>query len=60
MESFFKTLKFERTYQIRYDPRAQARLDLGDWIEGFCNRVRIHSASEYLAPVTRERSLLTA
>ena len=34
MESFFKTLKVERIYQVRYDTRAQARLDIVDWIEG--------------------------
>jgi transposase InsO family protein len=37
MESFFKTLKVERVYQLRYDNRAQARLDIVDWIEGFYN-----------------------
>ena len=60
MESFFKTLKVERIYQVRYDTRAQARLDIVDWIESFYNRVRKHSANGYLAPVTRERSLLAA
>lgn len=35
MESFFKTLKAERIYQLRYGTRAQARLDIVDWIEGF-------------------------
>jgi len=29
MESFFKTLKVERIYQVRYDTRDQARLDIG-------------------------------
>ena len=38
MESFFKTLKVERIYQVRYDTRAQARLDIVDWIEGWYNR----------------------
>ena len=38
MESFFKTLKVERICQVRYDTRAQARLDIVDWIEGFYNR----------------------
>lgn len=60
MESFFKTLKVERIYQVRYDTRAQARLDIVDWIEGFYNRVRMHTAIGYLAPVTMERSLLAA
>lgn len=35
MESLFKTLKVERIYHVRYDSRAQARLDIVDWIEGF-------------------------
>jgi putative transposase len=60
MESFFKTLKVERIYQVRYGNRAQARLDIVDWIEGFYNRHRIHSAVGYLAPVTCENSLLAA
>ena len=60
MESFFKTLKVERIYQVRYDTRAQARLDIVDWIESFYNRVRMHTAIGYLAPITRERSLLAA
>jgi transposase InsO family protein len=37
MESFFKTLKVERTHLLRYDTRAQAKLDIVDWIEGFYN-----------------------
>ena len=35
MESFFKTLKVERTRRLRYDTRAIAKLDFVDWIEGF-------------------------
>lgn len=54
MEGFFKTLKVERSYQVVYETQAQALLDIVDWIEGFCNRVRIHSANGYLALVTRE------
>ena len=60
MESFFKTLKVERIYPVRYDTRAQARLDIVDWIEGFYNRVRMHTAIGFVAPVTRERSPLAA
>ena len=60
MESFFKTLKVERIYQVRYDTRAQARLDIVDWIEGYHNRVRMHTAIGFVAPVVRERSLLAA
>ena len=60
MESFFKTLKVERIYQVRYDTRAQARLDIVDWIEGFYNRLRMHTAIGFMAPVTKESSLLAA
>jgi putative transposase len=54
MESFFKTLKVERVHQLRYATRAQARLDLFDWIEGFYNRERIHSSIGYRSPVAAE------
>ena len=60
MESFFKTLKVERIYQVRYDTRAQARLDIVDWIEGWYNRQRLHSANGFLAPVTWENTQLAA
>ena len=56
VESFFKTLKVERIYQVRYDTRAQARLDIVDWIEGWYNRQRLHSANGFLAPVVWENT----
>ena len=54
MESFFKTLKVERVYQTRYATRDQARLDIVDWIEGFYNRQRRHSAINYQTPGAAE------
>ncbi len=60
VESFFKTLKVERVYQVRYETRAQARLDIVDWIEGYYNRRRIHSVANYLPPVTYEARLMAA
>jgi len=60
MESFFKTLKVERVHQLRYDTRAQARLDIVDWIEGFYNRQRRHSAINYQIPVAAESGLMAA
>ena len=60
MESFFKTLKVERVYQLRYDTRADARLDIVDWIEGFYNRRRMHSSIGYQTPVDAEFSLRAA
>ena len=60
MESFFKTLKVERVYQLRYETRAQARLDIVDWIEGFYNHRRLHSSIGYRAPAHLESSLMAA
>jgi transposase InsO family protein len=60
MESFFKTLKVERIYQVRYATRAQARLDIVNWIEGFYNRQRLHSAIGYRTPVQMEAALKAA
>ena len=58
VESFFKTLKVERVYQVHYSTRAQARLDIVDWIEGFYNRERLHSSVGYRTPVAAEHSLM--
>ena len=60
MESFFKTLKVERVYQLRYEARAQARLDIVDWIEGFYNHRRLHSSIGYRTPANVESSLMAA
>ena len=60
MESFFKTLKVERIYQLRYETRAEARLDIVDWIEGIYNRARLHSSVGYRTPVNAESSLMAA
>jgi putative transposase len=56
MESFFKTLKVERVHQLRYETRAQAKLDVIDWIEGFYNRERMHSSNGYQSPNDAESS----
>lgn len=60
MESFFKTLKVERIHQVRYGTRAQARLDIVDWMEGWYNRQRLHSANGFLSPVAWENTRLAA
>ena len=59
-ESFFKTLKVERIGQLQYVTRAQARLDIVDWIEGFYNRFRRHSSIGYQTPVGKELGLKAA
>jgi putative transposase len=60
MESFFKTLKVERVHRLRYASRAQARLDLVDWVEGFYHSQRLHSAIGYRSPAAFERSFKAA
>jgi putative transposase len=60
IESFFKTLKVERVHQLRYETRAQAKLDVIDWIEGFYNRERMHSSNGYQSPNDAESSLRAA
>lgn len=60
MESFFKTLKVERVYQLRYATRAQARLDIVDWIEGSYKHRRIDSSIGYQIPANMESQLMVA
>lgn len=60
MESFFKTLKVERVHRLRYDTRAEARLDIVDWMEGFYNHERMHSSIGYRSPAAVERSFMAA
>jgi putative transposase len=60
MESFFKTLKVEHTYRLRYTSREQARLDVVNWTEGFYNEKRMHSAIDYRSPADFERSMKAA
>ena len=50
MESFFHTLKTEWLYHHRFRSRAQARAFIFDYIEGFYNRTRLHSALGYRSP----------
>ena len=60
MESFFKTLKVERTHLLRYDTRASAKLDIVNWIEGFYNHSRMHSSIDYQSPIDAECRLMVA
>jgi putative transposase len=57
MESFFSSLKTERTARKIYRTRNEARADVFDYIERFYNVVRGHSTIGYLSPVEFERKL---
>ncbi len=55
MESFFSSLKNERTHHLRYATRAEACESLYDYIECFYNPKRMHSTLGYLSPMQFER-----
>lgn len=53
-ESFFHTLKVELIYQRKFKTREEAKQAIFEYIEVFYNRVRMHSANDYLSPVEYE------
>jgi putative transposase len=55
MESFFSSLKTERTARKVYRSRADAKADVFDYIERFYNPRRRHSTLGYLSPIEFER-----
>jgi putative transposase len=54
MESFFSSLKTERTARKNYRTRDEARADVFDYIECFYNPKRRHSTIGYMSPVDFE------
>lgn len=58
-ESFFATLKTEVLDRQSWQTRRAARQAIFDWIEGFYNRRRLHSALRYQRPVEFEEGLTT-
>jgi len=57
MESFWATLKGELTDHEHYATRDEARRSIGEYIEAFYNRKRLHSSLGYVSPETFEASL---
>jgi len=55
-ESFFATLECELLDRQRFHTQADARLAIFDFIEGWYNPRRRHSALEYLSPMIFERT----
>src|SRR6516165_5880694 len=55
MESFFSSLKTERTGRKMYRTRDEARADVFDYIERFYNSKRRHSRIGYMSPMEFER-----
>jgi putative transposase len=60
MESFFSSLKTERTSGKTYRTRDQAKADVFDYIECFYNPRRRHSTLGYLSPIEFERKAVQA
>src|SRR6266853_5197100 len=54
MESFFSSLKTERTGRKTYHTRDEARADVFDYIERFYNTKRRHSKIGYMSPMEFE------
>lgn len=55
MERFFLSVKKERVWQGEYANPLQARRDITDYIVGFYNGVRLHSALGNLTPMMYEK-----
>lgn len=55
-ESFFHTLKVELIHQKKFETREQAKQEIFEYIEVFYNRLRMHSANDYLSPVEFEQA----
>lgn len=56
MESFFSSMKTERTARKVYRSREQPRADVFDYIERFYNPMRRHSTLDYVSPVQFEQA----
>ena len=60
MESFFSSLKTERTNRKVYRTRDEARADVFDYIERFYNLRRRHSKLGYISPMEFEARAMLA
>jgi len=56
VESFFSSLKKERTNHTIYQTREEGRSDIFDYIEVFYNRSRRHSSLVQISPSEFERA----
>jgi putative transposase len=56
VESFFASIKVEFKPERSWKTRAQARAAIAEYIDGWYNPRRRHSANQYLSPVNFEKS----
>jgi len=59
-KSFFATLECELLDRRRFRSQAEARMAVFDFIEGWYNPRRRHSALDYQSPINYERDHHTA
>lgn len=57
MERFFLNLKMERVWQRDYANHGEAEKDITEYIVGFYNCLRLHSARNYLSPSRYESEM---
>ena len=57
-ESFFATLETELLDRRHFQTRSEARMAIFEFIEGWYNPHRRHSALDYLSPINYERRML--
>jgi putative transposase len=57
-ESFFATLECELLDRRKFQTKAEARMAIFEFIEGWYNPGRRHSALGYLSPIDYERRAL--
>lgn len=57
VEAFWSTLKQELVYRRRFLTRSQATTAIFDYIEGFYNRTRLHSALGFRSLLDYESNL---
>ncbi len=57
-ESFMKTLKHEEVHRTEYRNLAEARTQIGQFLESIYNDRRLHSSLAYNSPTEFERSLV--
>jgi transposase InsO family protein len=56
-ESFMKTLKYEEVHRNEYRDLAEARCEIGAFLDKVYNQKRLHSALGYMPPAEFEANL---
>ena len=55
-EIFFHALTVELTHHEKFKTREEAKQKIFNYIEAYYNRVRMHSANDYLSPMEYEKT----